>query len=102
METEQHQQLVSKRMEFKTKGIGAVAMTGKPVSTKVALKFLDPILALSSVVIAVIDLFGFTRPVGDDKADSLKLLACQIRTGGFETRGIGPEAGYQTPVQVVG
>lgn len=69
METEQHQQLVSKRMEFKTKGIGAVAMTGKPVSTKVALKFLDPILALSSVVIAVIDFFGSSRAVGDDKAD---------------------------------
>jgi len=69
VETEQHQQLVSKPMEFKTKGIGAVAMTGKPVGTKVALKFLDPILALPSVIIAVIDLFGFTRAVSDDKAD---------------------------------
>lgn len=69
METEQHQQLVSEGMEFKTKGIGAVAMTGKPVSAKVALKFLDPILALSSVVIAVIDHLGSTRAVGDDKAD---------------------------------
>ena len=69
VETEQHQQLVSEGMEFKTKGIGAVAMTGKPVSAKVALKFLDPILALSSVVIAVIDHFGSTRAVGDDKAD---------------------------------
>ena len=69
VETEQHQQLVSERMEFKTKGIGAIAMAGKPVSAKVALKFLDPILALSSVVIAVIDLFGSTRAVGDDKAD---------------------------------
>ncbi len=69
MQTEQHQQLVSKRMEFKTKGIGAVAMAGKPISAKIALKFLDPILALSAVVIAVIDLFGSTRAVGDDKAD---------------------------------
>lgn len=69
MQTEQHQQLVSKPMEFKTKGIGAVAMTGKPVGAKVALKFLDPILALPSVIIAVVDLFGSTRAVGDDKAD---------------------------------
>ena len=69
METEQHQQLVSERMEFKTKGIGTVAMTGKPVGAKIALKFFDPILALSSVVIAVIDLFGSTRAVGDDKAN---------------------------------
>lgn len=69
METEQHQQLVSKRMEFKAKGIGTVAMTGKPVSTKVALKFLDPILALSSLIIAVINLFGSTRAIGDDKTD---------------------------------
>lgn len=44
-------------------------MAGKPVSAKIALEFLDPILALSSVVIAVIDLFGSTRAVGDDKAD---------------------------------
>ena len=56
-------------MEFKTKSIGAIAMAGKPVSAKIALKFFDPILALSSVVIAVIDLFGSTRAVGDDKAD---------------------------------
>ena len=69
METEQHQQLVSERMEFKTKGIGTVAMAGKPVSAKIALKFLDPILAFSSLVIAVIDLFGSTLAIGDDKAD---------------------------------
>src|SRR5262245_7727205 len=56
-------------MEFKSKGIGAIAMAGKPVSAKIALKFLDPILALSSVIIAVIDLFGSTGAVGDDKAD---------------------------------
>lgn len=56
-------------MEFKSKGIGAVAVTGKPVSAKIALKFLDPILAFSSVIIAVIDLFSSTRAVGDDKAD---------------------------------
>src|SRR5512147_634669 len=69
VETEQHQQLVSQRMDLKSKSIGAVAMTGKPVGAKVTLNFLDPILALSSVVIAVVDLFGFTRAVGDDKAD---------------------------------
>ena len=56
-------------MEFKSKGIGAIAMAGKPSSAKIALKFLDPIFALSSVVIAVIDLFGSTGAVGDDKAD---------------------------------
>ena len=44
-------------------------MAGKSIGAKIALKFLDPILALSSVVIAVIDLFGSTRAVGDDKAD---------------------------------
>lgn len=69
VETEQHQQLVGERMELKSKGIGAVTVAGKPIGAKVALKFLDPILALSSVIIAVIDLFGSTRAVGDDKAD---------------------------------
>lgn len=69
METEQHQQLVRKPMEFKTKGIGAVAMTGKPIGAKVALKFFDPILTLSALIVAVIDLFGSTGAVGDDKAD---------------------------------
>ena len=69
VQTEQHQQLISEGMELKSKGIGAVAVTGKPIGTKIALKFLDPILALSSVIIAVIDLFGSTRPVGDDKAN---------------------------------
>lgn len=44
-------------------------MAGKSVSAKIALKFLYPILALSSVIIAVIDLFGSTGAVGDDKAD---------------------------------
>ena len=69
MDTEQHQQLVSERVELKAKGIGAKAVAGKPIGAKIAFKFLDPILALSAVVIAVIDLFGSTRAVGDDKAD---------------------------------
>jgi len=69
VETEQHQQLVSERMELKSKSIGAIAMAGKPIGAKIALKFFDPILALSSLGIAVIDLFGSTRAVGDDKAD---------------------------------
>ena len=69
MQTEQHQQLVRKRMEFKTKGIGAVAMTRKPIGAKIALKFLDPILALSSLIIVIINLFGSTRAIGNDKAD---------------------------------
>src|SRR6266478_1332747 len=56
-------------MEFKSKSIGAIAMAGKPIGAKIALKFLDPILALSSVIIAVIDSFGSTLAVGDDKAD---------------------------------
>jgi len=56
-------------MEFKSKGIGAIAVAGKPVSAKIALKFLDPILALSSVIIAVIDCLGSTGAVGDDKAN---------------------------------
>ena len=69
VKTEQHQQLVSKRVELESKGISAVVMTGKPIGAKVALKFLDPILALSSLIIAVINLFGSTRAIGDDKAD---------------------------------
>ena len=69
VETEQHQQLVSEGMEFKSKSIGAIVMAGKPIGAKIALKFLDPILALPSVVITVIDLFGSTRAVGDDKAE---------------------------------
>src|SRR5687768_18300765 len=56
-------------MEFKSKGIGAIAMAGKSIGAKIALKFLDPILALSALIIAVIDLFGSTRAVGDDKAE---------------------------------
>jgi len=69
VQTEQDQQLVSERMELKAKGIGAIAMAGEPIGAKIALKFLDPILALSSVVIAVIDFFGSTGPVSDDKTD---------------------------------
>lgn len=69
METKQHQQLVSERMELESKSIGAIAMAGKSIGAKIALKFLDPILALSSLVIAVIDLFGSTGAVGNDKAD---------------------------------
>src|SRR5574337_1681127 len=56
-------------MELKPKGIGAVAMAGESVGKKIALKFLDPILALSSLVIAVIDLFGAAGAVSDDKAN---------------------------------
>jgi len=68
-ETEQNQQLVSKRMELKSKGIGAIAVAGEPVGAKVALKFLDPVLTLSSVVIAVKDFFGSARSVGNDKTE---------------------------------
>ena len=69
MKAKENQQLVSERMEFKTKGIGAVAMAGKSIAAKITLKFLDPIFTLSAVVIAVIDLFGSTGAVGNDKAD---------------------------------
>jgi hypothetical protein len=69
MKTKQNQQLVSERMELKSKGIGAVAMAGKSIGAKVAFKFLDPILALAALIIAVIDLFGSTGSVGNDKAD---------------------------------
>jgi len=67
--TEQHQPLVSARMELKAKGIGVIAVAGKPIGAKVALKFFDPILALSSVIVAVIDRFGSTGAIGNDKAD---------------------------------
>lgn len=53
MHTKEHQQLVSERVELKAKGIGAIAVAGKPIRVKIALKLFDPILALSSVVIAV-------------------------------------------------
>ena len=69
MKAKQHEQLVSERVEFKSKGIGTVAVAGKSIGAKIALKFLDPILALSSLVIALVDLFGCTGAVGDDKAD---------------------------------
>src|SRR5918992_340795 len=55
-------------MKLKAKGIGAIAVAGKPIGTEIALKFLDPILALTPVVIAIKDLFGSARPVRDDKA----------------------------------
>ena len=35
---------------------------------KIALKFFDPVLALSSVIVMVKDLFGSARSVGNDKA----------------------------------
>jgi hypothetical protein len=69
MDTEQHQQLVSERVELESKGIGAVTVAGKPIGAKIALKFLDPILALSPLVIAIVDLFGSTQAIGDDKSD---------------------------------
>ena len=69
MDTEQHQQLVSERVELKAKGIGAKAVAGKPIGAKIAFKFLDPILALSPLIIAIVDCFGSTRAIGDDKAD---------------------------------
>src|SRR3974377_140657 len=69
VQTEQHQQLVSERMELKSKGVGAIAMAGKPIGAKIALKFFDPILALSAVIIAVVDRFGSTWAIGCDKAD---------------------------------
>src|SRR5438093_46684 len=56
-------------MELKSKSIGAVAMAGKLIGTNAALKFFDAILALSSLVIVMIDLFGSTGAVGNDKAD---------------------------------
>lgn len=68
MHTKEHQQLVSERVELKAKGIGTIAVAGQPVRVKIALKFFDPILALSSVVVAVKDDFGSARTVGNDKA----------------------------------
>lgn len=69
MKAKENQELVSECMELKSKGIGAVAMAGKSIGAKVAFKFLDPILALAALVIAVIDLLGGTGAVGNDKAD---------------------------------
>jgi hypothetical protein len=69
MKAKENQELVSECMELKSKGIGAVAMAGKSLGAKVAFKFLDPILALAALVIAIIDRFGFTRAVGNDKSD---------------------------------
>src|SRR3990172_2147319 len=69
VETKQHQQLVGQGMELESKGIGAVAVTGEPVGEKIALEFLDPVLTLSSVVIAVKDFFGSARSVGNDKTE---------------------------------
>src|ERR1700756_4196288 len=68
MQAEQYQQLVSQRMELKSKGIGQVAMTGKPIGAEVALDLFDAVLAFSAVVVAVKDLFGCARAVRDDKA----------------------------------
>lgn len=68
MHTKEHQQLVSERVELKAKGIGAIAVAGKPIRVKIALKLFDPILALSSVVIAVKDVLGSALTVGNDKA----------------------------------
>jgi hypothetical protein len=68
MQTKEHQQLVSERVELKPKGIGTIAVAGQPVRVKIALKLFDPILALSSIVIVVKDVFGSAGTVGNDKA----------------------------------
>ena len=67
MEAKQHQQLVSERVELKSKGVGAVAVTGQSVPAKAALVLFDPILALSPLVIEPIDLISPAATIGDDK-----------------------------------
>ncbi len=55
-------------MELKPKGISAIEVAGQPVRLKVALKLLDAILTLSSIVVMVKDLLGSARSVGNHKA----------------------------------
>jgi hypothetical protein len=68
MQTKEHQHLVGKRMQLKAKGIGPITMAGKPLAVKIALKLLDPILALSSMIVVGKDFFGSARSVGNDEA----------------------------------
>jgi hypothetical protein len=68
VQTKEHQQLISKRMELKPKGISAIEVAGQPVRLKVALKLLDAILTLSSILVMVKDLLGSARSVGNHKA----------------------------------
>ena len=57
-----------KRKKLKPKGIGSKGVTGKPISLKVALDCLDPILTLAALVVPTRDLFGTAGSVANDKA----------------------------------
>src|SRR5437870_4721785 len=67
MDANQHHQVVSERMDLESQAVGAIAMAGKPIATEAALIFFDLILALSPLVVEVIDLFGSTGAIGNDK-----------------------------------
>src|SRR5512133_2755848 len=56
-------------MELKAKGVGAVTMAGQSVTAKAALVGFDPVLALPSLIVEVIDVLGSTGAIGNDKAD---------------------------------
>src|SRR5918999_1971495 len=53
-------------MKLKSQGIGAIAVTGKPLGAKITLEFFDAVLALPPIVVAVKDLFGCSRAIGND------------------------------------
>lgn len=63
----ENKELIAECMKLEPQGIGPKVVTGKPLSLKIALKFLDPVLTLSAVIVPVKDLLGFPRTVGDNK-----------------------------------
>lgn len=68
MAAKENKELVAECMKLEPQGIGAKAVAGKPLPLKIALKFLDPILTLSAVVVPVKNLLGSARTVGDNKS----------------------------------
>lgn len=61
-------ELITECMKLEPQGIGAKAVAGKPLPLKIALKFLDPVLTLSAIVVPVKDLLGCARTVGDNES----------------------------------
>jgi hypothetical protein len=69
VKTKENQQLVSERMELEAKSVGAIAVAGKPIGQKIALKFLDAVLTLSAIIVPGKDALSSTRAVGNNEAD---------------------------------
>src|ERR1700682_4982702 len=65
---EQHDQIVSRRMQQQTKGIGQKAVTTQAVGGEAVLEFLDAVLAFAASMVESEDLLGRSAAVGNHVA----------------------------------